>query len=155
MALVIPWPSFRQALVRQLRSNLVLKDGLLGDWTEGFAPQKTAFPRGIYQLHYAPSEYDWTGVVNIIGFDVFIFSKNSAAEAASLYQLAFDSLQDARLYPTGQTSLSCRSVSNLSLIDNDAEGHVVYQTGGTWQAIVAQSNPALRSLSFTIDSVIG
>lgn len=155
MALVIPWPSFRQALVRQLRANLVLKDGLLGDWTEGFAPQKTDFPLGVFALHYAPAEYDWTGVVNVVGFDVFIFSKVSAAEAASLYQLAFDTLQDARLYPTGQTSLSCRSVSSLSLIDNDAEGHVVYQTGGTWQALQAQSNPTLRDMSFTIDSVIG
>lgn len=155
MALVVPWPSFRQALVRQLRSNLVLKDELPGDWTEGFAPQKTAFPLGIFALHFAPSQYDWTGVVNVVGFDVFVFSKESKAEADRLYQLAFDTLQDARLYPTGQTSLSCRQASSLSLTDNDDEGHVVYQSGGTWQSLVAQSNPALRTLAFTIDMTVG
>ena len=71
MALVTPWPSYRQALIRQLRSNLVLKDALLGDWSEGFAPQDTDYPLGVISLHFAPAEYDWTGMVKVIGFDVF------------------------------------------------------------------------------------
>lgn len=153
MALVTPWPSFRQALVQRLRSNLVLKDQLPGDWSEGFAPQTTEYPLGVYSLHYAPAEYDWTGMVTILGFDVFVFSKDQG-EAASLDQLVFDTLQDARLYPTGQTSLTCRRTSSLSLTDVDSQGQAIFQMGGTWQAITAQSNPRLRTLPFTIDLTV-
>ena len=153
MALVTPWPSYRQALIRQLRSNLVLKDALLGDWSEGFAPQETDYPLGVISLHFAPAEYDWTGMVTIIGFDVFVFAKSSG-EAASLDQLVFDTLQDARLYPAGQTSLTCRRTSSISLTDLDAQGNAIWQLGGTWQGITAQSNPAPRTLPFTIDADI-
>src|SRR5512143_542206 len=107
MALVSPWPSFRQAVIRHLRANLVLKDLLLGDWSEAVAPQGTDFPRGIIQLHYSPAEYVWTGMDTVIGFDAIVFSKFQD-EAASLDQLVFTSLQDAALTVTGQTSLTCR-----------------------------------------------
>ena len=153
MALVIPWPSVRQALIRQLRANLVLKGQLLGDWSEGFAPSGTAFPRGVLSLHYAPAQYDWTGVVNILGVDVLIFSKTQE-EAASLFQLVFTTLQDQRLTVTGQTSLSCRFSSSLSLQDEDAQGKPIFEVGGVLEIRVAQSNPALRSLVFTADSTI-
>lgn len=153
MALVIPWPSVRQALIRQLRANLVLEDQLLGDWSEGFAPSGTAFPRGVLSLHYAPAAYDWTGVVNILGVDVLLFSKTQD-EATSLYQLAFTTLQDQRLTVTGQTSLSCRFTSSLSLQDEDAQGKPIFEVGGVLEVRVAQSNPALRSLIFTADSTI-
>ena len=159
MALVTPWPSYRQAVLRQLRSNLVLKAELPGDWSEGFAPQGTPsdpvrYPLGVISLHYAPAEYDWTGMVTVIGFDVFVFSKKDIGEADRLDQLVFDTLQDARLYPTGQTSLTCRRTSSISLTDEDAAGNAVWQVGGTWQALTAQSNPTLRSLPFTIDATI-
>ena len=160
MALVIPWPSVRQAFIRQLRSNLVLKDQLPGDWSEGFAPQNIdgstilPYPLGILQLHYAPAAYDWTGVVNILGVDVFVFSKDQA-EAASLYQLAFTTLQDQRLTVTGQTSLSCRQTSSISLQDVDAKGKPIFEVGGVFEVKVAQSNPALRTLTFTADADIG
>lgn len=153
MALMTPWPSVRQALIRQLRSNLVLAAGLSGDWSEGFAPQKTPYPLGTIGLQYAPSAYDWSGRVMFIGVTVFIFSKDQG-EAASLYQLAFTSLQDARLTMTGQTSLQCRQVSDISLTDVDSEGKAVYQVGGVFEVRVAQSNPALRTLTFTADATV-
>ncbi len=153
MALVIPWPSVRQALIRQLRSNLVLEDGLPGDWSEGFAPPGTAYPRGIVSLHYAPAQYDWTGVVNILGVDVLIFAKTQG-EAASLFQLAFTTLQDQRLTVTGQTSLSCRFTSSLSLQDEDPQGKPIFEVGGVLEVRVTQSNPAQQSLVFTADSDI-
>ena len=153
MALVIPWPSVRQSLMRRLRANLVLADQMLGDWSEGMAPEGTAFPRGILQLHYAPALYDWTGVVNIVGVDVLVFSKTQG-EAASLFQSVFTTLQDQRLTVTGQTSLSCRFSSSLSLQDVDAQGKPIYEVGGVLEVRVAQSNPALRSLVFTADSDI-
>jgi hypothetical protein len=153
MTLVDPWPSFRQALLRRLRSNLVLKAALSGDWSEGTAPPATSHPLGLISLHYSPADYDWTGVTTIIGFDVFVVAKDSG-QAASLSQLVFATLQDAKLTPTGQTSLTCRRVSSISLTDEDQEGTSLWQLGGVWQAITVQSNPTYPSLSFTIDSDI-
>jgi hypothetical protein len=153
MPLVTPWPSVRQALIRQLRSNLVLAAGLSGDWSEGFAPPKTLYPLGVLSLHYAPSFYDWSGRVTFVGVDVFVFAKTSA-EAASLYALAFGTLQDARLVLTGQTSLQCRQTSDISLQDVDTEGKPVYQTGGVFEVRIAQSNPTLSTLVVTVDSTI-
>lgn len=153
MALVTPWPSVRQAFIRHLRSNLVLAEGLLGDWSEGFAPEGTAFPRGTISLQYAPSAYDWSGRVAFIGVTVMVYSKDSG-QAASLYQLAFTSLQDAKLTLAGQTSLQCRQTSDIALQDVDAEGKAIYQTGGVFEVRVAQSNPALRTLTFTADMTV-
>ena len=153
MALVIPWPSVRQAIIRQLRANLVLEGQVLGDWSEGFAPPKTAYPRGIVQLHYAPALLDWTGVVNILGVDVLIFSEDQG-EAASLFQLVFTTLNQQRLPVTGQTSLSCLFTSSLSLQDESPRGTPIFEVGGVLEVKVAQSNPALRSLVFTADSDI-
>src|SRR5882672_6883327 len=98
VAIATPWPSYRQAVLQRLRSNLVLKDALLGDWAEGFAPQDTKYPLGLISLHYAPDEYDWTGEVVVIGFDVFVVSKVSSDEADSLAALAYISLQNAKLF---------------------------------------------------------
>jgi hypothetical protein len=153
MAMVTPWPSVRQALIRQLRSNFVLAAELSGDWSEGFAPQKTPYPLGVLSLHYAPSMYDWSGVVSIIGVDVFVYAKDQG-QAASLDQLVFTTLQDAKLVVAGQTSLMCRRSSSISLQDVDAEGKAVYQCGGVYEIRVAQTNPTLRVISFHADSTI-
>ena len=153
MALVTPWPSVRQALVQRLRSNLVLQAGLPGDWSEGFAPQKTEYPLGVFALHYAPMLYDWSGVVTVLGVDVFVFSKDQG-QAASLDQLVFTTLQDARLNVTGQTSLTCRRSSSFSLQDVDTEGKAVYEVGGVYEIRVAQSNPTIASITFTADATL-
>lgn len=155
-ALVDPWVYVRQALVRQLRSNLILEDGLPGGWSEGVAPPDTVFPRGVYQLHYSPFEYDWTGFVSISGVDVTVFAK-SQGEAASLNQLVFTSLQDARLSVAGQTSLTCRRVSTYSMVE-PAPGpgtDTVFQEGGIYSILVPQSNPVNRTIAVTLDSTIG
>lgn len=156
IALVDPWVYIRQALLRQLRSNLVLDGQLLGDWSEGVAPKNTPFPRGVYQLHYSPGEYDWTGVVTISGIDVGVFSKTQG-EAASLDQLVFATLQDARLVlEGGLTMLVCRRVSTYSMVDAAPDGtETVFQQGGIYSVQVAQSNPVNRTLSVTVTSTIG
>lgn len=155
VGLVDPWPYVRQALIRTLRSNLVLKGELPGDWSEGVAPQDTPFPRGIVQLHYSPLEYDWTGFVAICGVDVGVFSKTQG-EAARLNQLVFTTLQDARLNVAGQTSLTCRRVSTFSLTEAAPDGtEQVWQEGGIYVVIAPQSNPSLRTLATTITSTIG
>lgn len=153
MALVTPWPSVRQALIRQLRANLVLASSLTGDWSEGFAPEDTVYPLGVISLHFSPSFYDWSGRVVILGVDVVVFSKTQG-EAASLDALVFTTLQDARLSLTGQTSLMCRRMSDISLQDVDTEGKAVYEVGGVYEVRVAQSNPTLGTLTFTADSTI-
>lgn len=154
-SLVDPWPYVRQALVRTLRSNLVLEGELLGDWSEGVAPKDTPFPRGVYALHYAPIEYDWTGFVAICGVDVVVFSKDQG-EAASLNQLVFTSLQDAALDVAGQMSLTCRRVSTISLVDAAPEGtETVYEEGGIYSILAPQSNPRLVTLSVPTTSTIG
>lgn len=155
VGLVDPWPYVRQALVRQLRSNLVLEDQLPGDWSEGVAPDDTEFPRGIYQLSYNPIEYDWTGFVALCGVIVTVFSKDQG-EAASLDQLVFTTLQDARLDVAGQTSLTCRRVSTLSLTDPAPEGtQTVWQKGGIYAILAPQSNPSQQTLTVTLASTIG
>ncbi len=155
VGLTDPWPNIRQALIRTLRSNLVLKDELPGDWSEGVAPHDTPFPRGVIQLHYSPFEYDWSGFVSISGVDVGVFSYTQG-EAARLNQLVFTTLQDARLDVAGQTSLTCRRVSTFSLIDAAPAGtETVYQEGGIYSLLTAQSNPTLRTLTVTLNSTIG
>jgi hypothetical protein len=155
IALVDPWVYLRQALVRQLRSNLVLEGRLPGGWSEGVAPDDTPYPRGVYQLHYSPNEYDWTGLVTIAGVDVGVFAQ-SQGEAASLNQLVFTSLQDARFELTGLTMLVCRRVSTYSLVDAAPDGTPTsFQEGGIYSLQVAQSNPTNRTLSITLNSTIG
>jgi hypothetical protein len=156
--LVSPWPKYRQALVRALRANLVLEDSLPGDWNEGFVPQATkekpvVFPHGTYSLAFGPPDYDWTGVVSVVGADVVVYSKDSG-EAASLDQLVFDTLQDANLSVAGLTTLSCRRTGIISLTDVDSTGATIFVLGGTYVSRLAQSNPTLGSLSVTFDATI-
>ena len=155
VALVDPWPYVRQALLRTLRSNLVLKEGLPGDWSEGVAPQDTAFPRGVYSLHYAPLERDWSGFTAICGADVVVFAKTQG-EAASLAGLVFTSLNNVRLDVTGQKSLTCTFVSDIYLTDPAPEGQeTVFEAGGIYAVLAPQSNPVNRSLTVTLTSTIG
>lgn len=154
VGLVDPWPYVRQALIRTLRSNLVLKDALQGDWSEGVAPTDTPFPRGIIQLHYSPFEYDWTGFVALCGVDVAVFAK-SKDQADSLNQLVFSTLQDAQLDVAGQTSLTCRRVSSFHLTDPAPEGtETTFEEGGVYGILTQQSNPRPRSLAVTMTSTI-
>jgi len=153
VALVTPWPSVRQALIRHLRSNLVLADGLPGDWGEGFDPQDAAYPLGIVSLHYDPVMYDWSGQVALVGVDVLVFAKDLGV-ASQLAQLAYTSLNDAKLTVSGQTSLSCRLQSGLSLPDVDKEGKAIYAVGGIYEVRVAQSNPTRVTLAVTLDCTI-
>jgi hypothetical protein len=153
VALLVPWPLVRQAILRRLRANLVLAASLPGDWSEGFAPQTTNYPLGVVSLIPSPSNYDWSGVVHDLYVDVAVFAEDQG-DAASIDQLAFTTLQDASLAVTGLTSLSCRRISNFSLQDVDQEGKAIYEPGGTYEVRVSQSNPTLSTLIVTLDSTI-
>ncbi len=164
VTLVDPWVYIRQALKRTLRSNLVLEGELLGGWAESVHPPGTPFPRGVISLHYSPNEYDWTGFVNITGVDVSVFAEDQG-QAASLNQLVFTTLQDARLdlsgsnglVPSGLTMLDCRRLSTFSPVEPAPEGTQpsVFQEGGIYSIQSAQSNPTNRTLSVTLTSTIG
>jgi hypothetical protein len=97
---------------------------------------------------------DWSGVVNVLGVDALIFAKTQE-EAASLFSLVYTTLNMQRLTVTGQTSLSCRFTSFISMQDEDAQGKPIYEVGGVLEVTTAQSNPALKSIVFTGDSDIG
>ena len=154
MPLVTPWPSVRQALIRTLRSNLVLEASLLGDqWGSGFDPQDAQYPLGVLSLHYDPVMYDWTGQTALVGVDVLVFSK-SVGEASRLAQLVYTSLHDARLTVSGQTSLSCRLQSVISIPDVDKEGKAIFAEGGIYEVRVAQSAPRQGVLAATLDMTI-
>lgn len=154
MALIVPWPTVRQALIRALRANLVLAAELPGDWTEGVAPPKTPYPLGIIALVPSPGLYDWSGVVWDLLVDIVVYGEDSG-EADRLDQLVFTTLQDQSLAVTGLTSLGCRRTGSLSLQDVNDQGTAVFQVGGTWRIRVSQSNPGVLTLVTTADSDIG
>ena len=155
VATVDPWPYVRQALVRTLRSNLVLEAGLSGGWTEGVAPLNAEFPRGVYSLHYAPIERDWTGFTAICGVDVVVFAKSSG-EAASLAGLVYTSLNNVRLDVPGQKSLQSTFVSDIYLTEPAEEGMTTtYEAGGIYAILAPQSSSTNRTLSVTMTSTIG
>ena len=154
MTLIDPWQPVRQALIQSLRANLVLHAQLTGDWSEGASPPTPVYPLGVIALVPSPSLYDWSGVVHDLLVDIVVFATDSG-EAASLNQLVFTTLQDRLLTLTGLTSLGCRRTGNLSLQDVDEQGQNIFEVGGTWRIRVAQSNPALQTLTVTGDSTIG
>src|SRR5215471_3322270 len=102
MSLVLPWQPFRTALVRALRDNLVLKDELVGEWSEGAAPSGTAFPHGVYSQVFSVVDPDWTGESDLVAADVVVFSEDQG-EAASLAQSVHTTLTTQRLNVTGLT----------------------------------------------------
>ena len=141
------------ALVRQLRSNVVLKGALKGDINRGFAPQKTAYPFIVYSLHYAPNRYTWGGVVTEAGFDVVVFATDEGV-ADSIAQLINQTLADAKLLVDGQTSLMCRPRSAISITDIDDQGLRYFEKGFVVDIWTSQQLPTAGSLTFTADSTL-
>ena len=153
MALTLPWPLVRQAMIRALRANLVLAAELTGDWSEGEAPVGTAYPLGVISLVPSPAIYDWTGVTWDLLVDVVIFAYDKGV-ADSLDQLAFTTLQDARLAVTGLTSLTCRRTGTISFPAVDDKGKPVFESGGTFRVVIVQSTPTAQTLTVSGDSTI-
>lgn len=123
-----------QALVQKLRANATLKAALQGDIHEGFAPQGTKRPFVLFSLHYAPIEYDFSSLMYETGVDVFVVADNPV-DARNIDALVFTTLQDSEstLSVTGQSTLICRRVSELTLTDVSEEGRKIYQVGGVWE----------------------
>jgi hypothetical protein len=122
----------KQALVKWLRQNAELRAALTGGIHEALAPQSTEYPFLVYSLHYAPMDYLWDSVMQYVGVDVFVFSRNSV-EASNLDALVLSVLHDAALEVEGQQTLICRRVASISFPDVDEEGKRIFQVGGTYE----------------------
>lgn len=122
----------KQAIVQKLRADTTFYSALLGGIHEGFAPSKVKYPFMTYQLVYDPIAYTWGSMLHLAGFDLRIFSTDSV-EANNLDALVLNTLNDAALSVSGQTTLYARRVADLSSPDVDDEGRKVYMVGGTYE----------------------
>lgn len=122
----------KQALVARMRASTPLKTAATGGIHEGVAPQKTAYPFISYSIGYAPWGYTWDSVMIEIPLVVSVFHTNSV-EAHNLDALVLTALQEAPLAVSGQSTLICRRVGDLSSQDVDEEGKKIYQVGGRYE----------------------
>lgn len=135
----------KQALVRALRDDTALKalvgsDGI----NEGTSPRSAAYPYIVYSIVTSYREYDGTGMMLVTDVDVWSISDDQV-QAHTLDQLVNDSLEDKTLQfegASGQSSLSCRRIGDLSSLDVDGAGHRIFQMGATYRIWSDQSRTA-------------
>jgi hypothetical protein len=125
----------KQALVKALRANSALKalvgsDGI----NEGVEPRGVDYPYIVYSLTTTYREWDGTNVTLVSDVDVYSVS-DSQVGAHTLDQLVADSLEDKvlDLGASGQTSLLCRRIGDLSSVDVDGAGLRIYQMCGIYR----------------------
>lgn len=129
----------KQALVATLRADNTLKAAIHGIH-EGFAPETTEYPFVVYNNVFAPYDFAWGSAMLRTAFDVVVFSENSV-EANNIDALVIAALNEKQLSVTGQSTLICRRVNDLSSKDVDEEGKTIYQIGGTYSIWTDQSYP--------------
>ena len=135
----------KQALVRALRDDLDLKAMVGSDGiNEGTSPRAGDYPYIVYSVTNAYREYDSTGMALITDVDVWSIS-DEQVEAHTLDQLVADALEDKVLEfdgGSGQSSLFCRRIGDLSSLDVDGAGHRIFQMGGIYRIWSDQSRTA-------------
>jgi hypothetical protein len=123
------------AIVARLRDagRPAALDALTGIY-QGFAPEKASYPFATYNLAAGVYDYlfgDDTTLVAMV--DVFVFSRNPV-QAEDLDAAISGWLSDQTLSVTGQSTLLCRRVATPPVMpDEDDEGKIVYQWGGTYE----------------------
>lgn len=122
----------KQALVARMRASIPLKAAARGGIHEGVAPQETEYPFISYSIGFAPWGYTWDSVMIEVPLVVSVFHTNSV-EAHNLDALVLAALQEAPLAVSGQSTLICRRVGDLSSQDVDEEGKKIYQVGGRYE----------------------
>jgi hypothetical protein len=128
-----------QAIVQTMRANVTLKAAVSGFY-EGLAPRGVRRPFVIYQIAYAPYTYDFgsQSAIQMVGIDVFAIAENSV-DARNIDGLVQQTLQNAALQVSGQSTLICRRVADVVIPpDLDGEGKKIYQVGGTYEIWTAQ-----------------
>jgi hypothetical protein len=130
--------NIKQALVATMRANNPLKNAVTGFY-EGFAPSATAYPFVTYTVAFAPYDFAWGSVTIRTAFDVNVFAENPV-DANNIDALVLAALHNVELSVTGQSTLICRRVGDLSSQDVDEEGKKVYQVGGTYEIWTHQAD---------------
>lgn len=145
MAATTGVPPVKQALVRALRENLALKAMVGSDGiNEGAEPRNGTFPYIIYSVISSRREWDATGMMLITDVDVWSVSQDQV-EAHNLDQLVAEALEDKVLEyepETGQTSMACRRIGDLSSVDLDGSGERVYEVCGVYRIFSDQQRTA-------------
>jgi hypothetical protein len=135
----------KQALVRALRDNQSLKDLVGSDGiNEGTSPRAGDYPYIVYSITNSYREYDSTGMALVTDLDVWSIS-DEQVEAHTLDQLVADALEDKVLTfesESGQSSLFCRRIGDLSSLDVDGAGHRIFQMGGIYRIWSDQTRTA-------------
>ena len=126
-----------QAVVQALRASVALKAAVRGEIHEGFAPQGTKKPFLVYQVHALPVDYDWSNLDYEALIDIFIYADNSV-DARNIDALVFTTMQEAPLAVTGQSTLICRRIMEITHQDVSEEGKKIYQVGGVWEIQTTQ-----------------
>jgi hypothetical protein len=122
----------KQAFVQYLRADSTLKSAIKGIH-EGEAPRGAKMPFLMYSVAYAPFDYQWGSVMQLIGIDVFAFAENGV-DAGNIDALVLTRLHDAELSVTGQSTLICRRVADVVIPPYvDEEGKRIHQVGGTYE----------------------
>lgn len=132
----------KQAFVRALRSNATLTAAVGSEgFHEGVTPPNVEYPFIVYSVVVASRSYTFGGDYTMIAtIDEFAVSDDQVV-AHNLDQALYEGLQDAVLDFSGTTSnpanepstLLCRRITDLSLVDRDGAGNKVYQVGGSFQ----------------------
>lgn len=130
--------NIKQALVAAMRANNPLKNAVSGFY-EGFAPPTTAYPFVVYSMVYAPYDFAWGSVTIRTAFDISVYAENPV-DANNIDALALAALHNVALSVTGQSTLICRRVGDLSSQDVDEEGKKIYQVGGTYEIWTHQAD---------------
>jgi hypothetical protein len=127
-----------RALVAQLRSNGALKAALTGGIHEGVAPENVDYPFLVWTAAVPGVKEDtWNSRMLIALGDVVVVSRSSV-EASNLDQSALETLDEASLTVTGQSSLICHRVADIRFADQDEEGRKVYRVGGSYEIVTSQ-----------------
>jgi len=119
---------------------MVGSDGI----NEGIEPRGVAYPYVAYVVSSGYRDWDWTNVTIDVDVDVWSVSEDQV-QAHTLDQLVADSLEDKVLdleSGSGQTSLFCRRIGDLSLLDLDAAGTRIYRMGGVYRIWTDQQRTA-------------
>lgn len=111
---------------------MTLYSQILGGIHEGFAPEKKPYPLLVYSMVSDVYGFTWGALEHHALFDIRVISRGSV-EANNLDALVLTTLNDAALSVTGQSTLLCRRVADLSDQDEDDEGRKVYVVGGTYE----------------------
>lgn len=134
--------TIKQGLVQALRADLALKALVGSDGIqEGTEPRGGEYPYIIYSFIHTYREWDSTGVMLVSDVDVWSISDDQV-QAHTLDQLVAGALEDKVLSLTGQTSLLCRRIGDLSSTDLDGTGTRIFQMCGVYRVWTDQQRTA-------------